>query len=265
MLTASIHDSRKEWVLDSGCTFHITPDKDVLFDLQEGDGSKVLMANNTQCKVKGIGKIRIINEDGTKVILRDVRYMPEMSRNLISYGMLEKSGCNYQGGDFTITFYKDGQKVITSKYENGLYYLQGTVSRGEANVSESTDTKTKVWHSRLRHMISKNMELLAKEGFIPKTEVGKLEFCEGCVLGKTHKLSFPTAQHTTKGILEYVHSDLWGSPSTPGSLGGCKYFISFIDDFSKKVWVYFLHTKDEAFSKFKEWKEAVESHTEKKI
>ena len=109
------------------------------------------------------------------------------------------------------------------------------------------------------------MELLAKEGFIPKTEVGKLEFYERCVLGKTHKLSFPTAKHTTKGILEYVHSDLWGSPSTPGSLGCCKYFISFIDDFSKKVWVYFLHTKDEAFSKFKEWKEAVESHTEKKI
>ena len=109
------------------------------------------------------------------------------------------------------------------------------------------------------------MELLAKEGFIPKTEVGKLEFYERCVLGKTHKLSFPTAKHTTKGILEYVHSDLWGSPSTPGSLGVCKYFISFIDDFSKKVWVYFLQTKDEALSKFKEWKEAVESHTEKKI
>lgn len=58
---------------------------------------------------------------------------------------------------------------------------------------------------------------------------------------------------------------MWGSPSTPESLGGCKYFISFIDDFSKKVWVYFLRTKDEAFFKFKEWKEAVESYTEKKI
>ena len=155
--------------------------------------------------------------------------------------------------------------MITCKYENGLYYQQGTVSRGEANVSESTDVKTKVWHSRLGHISPKNMELLVKEGFIPKIEVGKLEFCESCVLGKSHKQSFPTAKHTTKGILEYVHSDLWGSPSTPGSLGGCKYFISFIDDFSKKVWAYFLQTKDEAFSKFKEWKEAVESHTEKRI
>ena len=230
VLTASIPDSRKEWVLDSGCTFHITPDKDVLFD----HGSKVLMANNTQCKVQGIGKIRITNEDGAVIILKDVRYMPDMSRNLISYGMLEKSGCKYQGGDFTKTFYK-GHKVITCKYENGLYYLQGTVSRGEENVSEATDNKTKVWHSRLGHMSLKNMELLVKEVFIPKTEVGKLEFCEGCVLGKSYKQSFPTAKHTSKGILEYVHSNLWGYPSTPESLGGCKNFISFIDDFSKTV------------------------------
>ncbi|CAA7014732.1 unnamed protein product [Microthlaspi erraticum] len=86
------------------------------------------------------------------------------------------------------------------------------------------------------------MEVLSKEGYIPQMEIGELGFCESCVLGKSHKQSFPKAKHTTKGILEYVHSDLWGSPSTPESLGG-----------------------DEAFSKFKEWKEAVESHTEKKI
>uniref|UniRef100_A0A1J3ITH4 Retrovirus-related Pol polyprotein from transposon TNT 1-94 n=1 Tax=Noccaea caerulescens TaxID=107243 RepID=A0A1J3ITH4_NOCCA len=96
-------------------------------------------------------------------------------------------------------------------------------------------------------------------------EIGELGFCESCVLGKSHKQSFSKAKHTTKGILEYVHSDLWGSPSTPESLGGAKYFISFIDDYSKKLWVYFLRTKDEAFNKFKEWKEAVESHTEKRI
>lgn len=74
-----------EWILDSGCTFHITSDKKVLVDLKEGNGSKVLMANNAQCEVKCIGKIRITNEDGYVVILKDVCYMLDMSRNLISY------------------------------------------------------------------------------------------------------------------------------------------------------------------------------------
>lgn len=72
------------------------------------------------------------------------------------------------------------------------------------------------------------------------------------MIGESHKLSFPSAKHTAKGILEYVHSDLWGSPSTPDSLAGSKYFVIFIDGYSKKVWIYFLETKDEVFSKFKE-------------
>ena len=79
-----------------------------------------------------------------------------------------------------------------------------------------------------------------------------MEFSESCALEKAHKQSFPKAKHVTKGILDYVNSDFWGSPSTRESLGGCKYFVSFIDDFSKKVWVYFLKTKDEAFDKFRE-------------
>lgn len=124
---------------------------------------------------------------------------------------------------------------------------------------------TKLWHTRLGHMSVTNMNVLSKEKYIQLKDMDKLEFCESCVLGKSHKQSFPTAKHTTKAILDYVHSDLWGSPTTPESLGGCKYFISFIDDFSKKVWVYFLKTKDGAFERFKEWKEAVENQTGKEI
>ncbi|CAA7024671.1 unnamed protein product [Microthlaspi erraticum] len=89
VLTVSSQYTKDEWVMDSGCTFHITPNKE---------------------------------------------YMPDMSRNLISYGMLEKSGCTYTGENYKVTFFKDGQKVITGKYKDGLYFLQGTVSKGDVNV-----------------------------------------------------------------------------------------------------------------------------------
>ena len=84
-------------------------------------------------------------------------------------------------------------------------------------------------------------------------------------MGKSHKLSFPKAKHSTKGILDYVHSDLWGSPNVPPSLSGCKNFLTFIDDYSRKVWIYFLITKDEAFQKFEEWKILVENHTQRRL
>lgn len=92
-----------------------------------------------------------------------------------------------------------------------------------------------LWHSRLEHMSLANMNILVKKGYSQIKEVEGLEFCESCALGKAHKQSFQKAKHVTKGILDYVHSDLWGSPSTSESLGGCKYFVSFIKDFSKKV------------------------------
>ena len=265
VLVASQQATKDEWVLDSGCTFHITPNKDVLFDLEDIEGGKVLMGNNTISEIKGIGKIRIMNDDGSSEILTDVRYMPTMGRNLISYGLLEKMGCRYEGKDFMVQFYKGDKKVISGKYCDGLYYLQGTVLDGEAAVARPDIDLTKRWHSRLGHMSLKGMNILVKDGYLNEKDVKTLEFCENCVLGKAHKLSFPKGKHTTKEVLEYIHSDLWGSPSVVESLGGCFYFVTFIDDFSRKVWIYFLKSKNEVFQNFKEWKTCVETETGKKV
>ena len=56
---------------------------------------------------------------------------------------------------------------------------------------------------------------------------------------------------------------MWSMSSS--SLSGYVYYVSFIDDFSSKTWIYFLKSKDEVFSKFKEFKALIENHTEKKI
>ena len=60
------------------------------------------------------------------------------------------------------------------------------------------------------------------------------EFCETCVMGKQTCVKFEIGQHITLAILDYIHFDLWG-PTTVPSKGGHKYFVSFIDDFSRKV------------------------------
>ncbi|CAA0825675.1 Unknown protein, partial [Striga hermonthica] len=50
-------------------------------------------------------------------------------------------------------------------------------------------------------------------------------------------VKFGTTIHNTEGILDYVHSDVWGPSKTP-SLGGRGYFVTFTVDFSRRVWVY---------------------------
>lgn len=266
VLTASLYVSEDEWVMDSGCTFHITPRRELLSNFVEMSGNKVMMGNNSFCMVKGMGNITIDSSDGSVIVLKDVRYIPDMGRNLISYGQLENSGCSYNGKDHKIEFFKEGKKVLTGVYTNGLYYLQGKVRRaGEANVTEEAEDKTKKWHSRLAHMNTRSMQLLVRRGYLGDKEIGKLEFCEGCAMGKSHKQKFPKAKHYSKEVLEYIHTDLWGSPNTVSSLAGAHYFLTFTDDYSKKVWIYFLKTKDEVFHWFAEWKLLVENQTGRKI
>lgn len=108
----------------------------MLFDFKEMNREKVLMANNTQCNIKGIGKIRIINSKRKEVVLTEVRYMPSMSRNLISYGMLERAGCTYKGEGFRIDFFKGSEKVSSGNYVDGLYHLQGSVVKAEQMLEE---------------------------------------------------------------------------------------------------------------------------------
>lgn len=65
-----------------------------------------------------------------------------------------------------------------------------------------------------------------------------VKFCKHCTFGKQKTLKFKAINHVSKGVLDYVHSDVWG-PSPTVSSGGVSYFVIFIDDFSRKVWVCF--------------------------
>ena len=67
-----------------------------------------------------------------------------------------------------------------------------------------------------------------------KDKIRALGFCEDCILGKSSRLRFETTTHTTKEKLGYIHSDLWG-PAQHVSLGGSSYFLSIIDDYSRRV------------------------------
>jgi predicted membrane GTPase involved in stress response len=65
------------------------------------------------------------------------------------------------------------------------------------------------------------------------------KFYEGCVLGKHPRNSFlKEISYRTKNMLELIHTDIYGL-NTPNSLNKYRYFITFIDDFSRRIWVYF--------------------------
>ncbi|GAA0162316.1 hypothetical protein LIER_18433 [Lithospermum erythrorhizon] len=98
-------------------------------------------------------------------------------------------------------------------------------SAAVASSEVDKEDMTKLWH----------MRILAKDNLLGGHEVKDLGFCEHYVFGKLHRSKFPKATHRTKGTLDYIHSDCWG-PSRVNSLGGHRYFLSLIDNYSRITW-----------------------------
>ena len=88
--------------------------------------------------------------------------------------------------------------------------------------------------------------------------------CKGCALGKNTKKSFSRSKNRSKGILDLIHSDICGPMSSP-TLSGCLYYVLFIDDHSRKSWIYFLRAKSGTFDRFKEFKTLIENQTSRHI
>ena len=85
---------------------------------------------------------------------------------------------------------------------------------------------------RLGHAGEKAMTVLSKQGLLKVAKSCKLEFCEYCVLGKQTRVKFGIIIHCIKGLLDSVHTDVWG-PYKTKSLGGNYYFVAFIDNYSR--------------------------------
>ncbi|OAE20507.1 hypothetical protein AXG93_948s1140 [Marchantia polymorpha subsp. ruderalis] len=146
---------------------------------------------------------------------------------------------------------------------NGLYFLTAQTITGHTAVA-SRDVNSRLWHLRLGHVSERGMTELAKQGFLDDESITALDFCEECIYGKACRAKFGKGIHRSEAILDYVHTDLWGPAKVP-SHGGSRYYMSIVDDYSRRLWVYLLKQKNEALDSFKTWKTLVETQTGKKV
>ena len=256
-----------EWLCDSACLFHMCFKKEWFFNLTELDGGVVYLSDNQPCKIAEIGSISLKNHDRLTRMLIDVRYIPKLEKNLIFFETLESKG-------FTIIMQNEILKVVSGALvvmkgikRNNLYLYQGSTAVGTvAAVSEANKVAemSRLWHMRLGHAGEKSLQTLTMQGLLKGVKTCKLDFCEQCVLGKQKRVKFGTAIHNIEGILDYIHTDIWG-PTKTTSLGGKHYFVTFVDDFLRRVCVYMKKSKDEVFETFHVWKKMVENQTRRKI
>ena len=116
----------------------------------------------------------------------------------------------------------------------------------------------------LEHIGEKGLQELSKQNLLCGDNIQKLEFFQECVLGKDKRLRFTNGIHTTQKPLDYVHSYLW-EPSRVQTYGGGHDFLSIIDYYSRRVWVYTLKLKSDAFNKFIDWHSLTTNQKERKL
>jgi transposase InsO family protein len=267
--SATTSNDALNWYVDSGASMHMTTHKEWLEDKTAPPVTSIRIANDKILRVECCGNVTIRVPDTrgniNKIQVRNVIYVPELSTNLISVSKMIKSGCNIQFNDNGCKISnKNGQKVADANLINNMYKLNIAYEKAQA-MPAVTENDTYLWHQRMGHLNFSDMDK------IPSCTTGvKLSpsnqniTCVSCIQGKQTRQPFPSEGSRATELLEVIHSDVCG-PMQTASLGGARYFVTFIDDFSRKVHVYTIKSKADVLNKFIEYKARVENELNKKI
>lgn len=293
---AKVNDG--DWYVDSAASASMTNKRSWLTNYSDKNpDSNVTIADGNSLPSKGSGDVRVSIKDSDVDKISNVVYVPNLTTNLLSVkSMVDK--------DYVVVFhnqkceifhqgaisFNDAKPVATARDTNGLYRLDASVitshsassdevtsligSRNE--IRSGTDshvefaaiaavTDPEIWHRRLGHLSRYGMDLM-RQGLVTGMNftAHSTDVCVPCVEGKLSRQPFKTSGSRASELLGIVHSDVCG-PMSCESFSGKRYLLTFTDDFSRKTFGYYLHSKDEVFAYFKVFKAFVENQVDKRI
>lgn len=263
MMGLFVGKDKNAWYLDSGATSHMTPHKELLHELNQSS-DQVTSASGMQLPVRACGNSNVTFNNGS-IIVKKAMHVPGLAVNLLSISKIAALGNK-------IVFEKDYCQVFNATNECALKcYQSDGVYKVQADTEKcfiaSGKTSALAWHRRLGHVnyvTMKKMRDGAVEGVDFLDDEANVKNCKTCAMGKMTKQMFKTSETKTTSLLELIHTDLMG-PMETASFGRAKYVLTFIDDFSRKTFIYFLRTKDETYETFQSFKSMVEKQTSHKI
>ncbi|KAK2391898.1 putative mitochondrial protein [Trifolium repens] len=238
--TACLSHSVVSWILDSGASDHVVGNPSLISNLLPPKiPHSLTLANGSKAQVTGVGQASPL----PSLLLNYVLFVPGSPFNLISISKLTSSlNCSITFCSNSFSIQERGtRKTIGTGFESqGLYYLHNQSST-ICGVSASPD----IIHRRLGHPSLDKLKVL-----IPHLSHLKSLNCESCQLGKHVRASFPSsANKRSMSPFDIVHSDVWGPSRVPSNLG-YRYYVTFIDDFSRCTWITLLKDRSQLFGAF---------------
>ncbi|KAJ9547059.1 hypothetical protein OSB04_019602 [Centaurea solstitialis] len=244
--TDSSSQDKGIWYLDSGCSRHMTGSKSVLTNYREERGPAVTFGGNGRGQTRGYGTLT----NGVTTFKR-VAYVEGLMHNLLSISQL----CDK---NHKVSFSKKKCKVKNRKKEvilNGVRHADiyiinmNTSTDNFCFVSRASTDMNWLWHKRLSHLNFKTLNQLCINNLViglPDYRYTKESLCSACEKGKQTRASFKSKQISSiSSPLQLLHMDLFG-PVNVQSIGGKKYTLVIVDEYSRYTWVFFLRAKSDA-------------------
>nr|ABA98230.2 retrotransposon protein, putative, unclassified [Oryza sativa Japonica Group] len=248
--------ARKEnvWIVDSGCSRHMTGDKNWFSSLKKASKTEsIVFADASTSAVVATGLVKV-NE---KFELKNVVLVKDLKYNLLSVSQIVDE-------NFEVHFKKTGSKVFDSCGDSVLNISRyGRVFKADFENSVSPvitflvakfDKDVMFWHRRLGHVGFDHLTRLSGLDLVrglPKLKKDLDLVCTPCRHAKMVSTSHaPIVSVMTDAPGQLLHMDTVG-PARVQSVGGKWYVLVIVDDFSRYSWVFFMATKDEAFQHFR--------------
>jgi histone deacetylase 1/2 len=255
------------WYNDTGATDHITSDLDRL-TLREKytGGDTVQVGNGASLRILHTGSCSL-HTDTRPLALNNVLHVPNISKHLLSVHKLSRDNNVFFEFHPWSYFIKDRatrQLLLEGKCESGLYPIKPSNAASLRQAFVSSSVQPDQWHARFGHPSPQVVRSILRLNNLPCSKESTLSsVCNACQLGKSHQLPYNISIHHTTMPLELIHSDVWGP--APPSVGGFRYYISFIDDFTKFTWIYLMVDRTDVQRIFVQFKNHVERLLDTKI
>ncbi|KAJ9675422.1 hypothetical protein PVL29_024372 [Vitis rotundifolia] len=254
------------WWLDIGATIHVTNSLQELINKRKSSKHKelVYMGDGSKVKVEFFGMIKLRLTTESFLLLQNVAYIPLLRRNLISVSILDRQRYTFHFGGGKVDIFCNSILIGNAILFGNLYSL--SLHHGPLCDSSSVNfvvgckrarlnlSSSMLWHKRLGHISRQRLERLVRDGVLSNLDFSNFETC----VTKKEKVD------RCGSTLDLIHTDICG-PLTPTTLGGYKYFITFIDDFSRYGYVELIHEKSDSLNVFKAFKAKVELQLGKPI
>nr|GFC07278.1 retrovirus-related Pol polyprotein from transposon TNT 1-94 [Tanacetum cinerariifolium] len=205
----------------------------------------IIFANGQTAHILHVGKTHITPH----IALQDVLVVPHITKTLLSISKLthdDKFDVLFSDNMFLIQNRLTKETLTRDHRKNGLYVLaQGQQAFLTRLSSRRSRASFELWHRRLGHVSYDIITLLNKFGCLSTTSILPIpNICSSCQLSKSKRLPFENNMKRASHVLDLIHCDLLG-PSPVTSIDGYRYYVIFVDDYSRFTWFYPLKAKSD--------------------